>query len=120
MNEVTARDVRKVPVVKTFKLADVDASPAFNLPDEGTFAYHDIVHRKKADSSFKPTDALWRDSALGFRTAAGFIPAGREFADLDVALLNKVSWADVYLYREDSVDINKLTTKNYSEDDPNV
>ena len=119
INEKTAIDCHKDPFEKTFPPDQVDQHPAFNLPEEGTFAFHDSGQRKFVDHSFQVNDSLWRDNALGFRTASGFIPHGKEFADLP-GQIDSLAWADVYLYREDDVDVNKLTTKNYSEDDPDI
>jgi hypothetical protein len=78
---------------KGFAFADATAWRSFQ---GGSFAYHDAGD----DPKFKPTDALWTANALGFRTSPGFaaesfpvkIPPGR-------------SWADLYFYKEDGVDV---------------
>jgi hypothetical protein len=120
VNDKTAVDAQSPTVVKTFLRSLAGLPPAFNLPDEGTFAYHDVADRRKTEPSFQPDDSLWRLNALGFKTAQGFIPKEKNFSDLTAADLDWVSWADVYVYREDAVDVNKLSTNNYSELDPNV
>ena len=120
VNEIAGVETHRKDFRKTFPIKQAGTAPTFGLPEEGTFAYHDPVHRRRTDKGFKPDNSLWRDNAMGFRASQGFIPQGKERSDLSAAEIESVSWADVYFYREDGVDVNKLTTLNYSEKDPNV
>lgn len=106
---------------KSFPLERVGALPLFGLPDEGTFAYHDDVQRRRDDAksgaspAFVPDNTLWRQNALGFKPAEGFLPqTGGIFANLTKADMDRFSWADLYLYAEDDVDITRLQN-NYTE-----
>lgn len=88
----------------TFPLAEVGLPPAFNLPEEGTFAAYDPDNRRTVDRSFRQDDSLWRDNALGFRASAGFVPPfARSVAP---AVLRTKSWADLFFYREDDADLS--------------
>jgi len=110
-----------------FSLDKVDASPQFNMPDEEQFAYHDSVQRVKDDAKklkgldpearkafkkFVPDNTLWRQNAMGFQTAEGFLP--QTFGNMTKDQAERFTWADLYVYAEDNVDITKLKT-NYSE-----
>jgi hypothetical protein len=88
----------------TFPLDEAKNSPPFNLPEEGNFAGYDPKDRSVEDKRpFRPDDSLWRDNALGFRTSAGFVPS---FArSVPAAELKTKSWADLYFYKEDDVDL---------------
>lgn len=106
---------------KTFPLEKIGALPLFGLPDEKTFAYHDDVQRKKDDAksgaspAFVPDNTLWRQNALGFKTSEGFLPqTGGIFANLTKADMDRFTWADLYIYVEDDVDITALRA-NYTE-----
>jgi len=108
----------------------VGTLPLFALPDEGTFAYHDEVQRQRADRAalggldpaaraafkpFVPDNALWRDNALGFKTSEGFLPETNGiFGNLTRSQAERFTWADLYVYAEDDVDITRLT-RNYTE-----
>ena len=99
----------------SFPLSKIDQAPKFNLPDESTFAYHDSVQRKRDDPTFVPDDTLWRVNALGFKTSEGFLPqTAGIFADLRPAEVDRFTWADLYVYAEDDVDITRLS-RNYTE-----
>jgi hypothetical protein len=98
-----------------FPLDKIDRSPQFNLPDEGTRAYHDSVQRQRDERGFVPDDTLWRTNALGFKASEGFLPQKNGiFANLTAADMARFTWADLYVYAEDDVDITKLTA-NYTE-----
>jgi hypothetical protein len=117
---------------KTFAFAKVDNAPKFNLPEEGTAAYHDNVQRRRDDAAaakklspadrrnfkpFVPDNTLWMKNALGFVAAEGFLPQRSGiFGDLSKADAERFTWADLYVYKEDDVDIVKLTA-NYAEPD---
>jgi hypothetical protein len=137
VNDITSVDAHSSTVSTTFDTSKGGLPPAFNLPDEGftdvqgrhiPFAYHNWGQRKAKDPSFVPENSLWRVNAMGFQTAQGFIPKNRrgrpeappEFTDLSAAEIDRFSWADLYLYREDAVNFDTLTTNNYSESDVNV
>lgn len=88
----------------TFPVSEADQTPAFNLPDEKTFAFHDPVERQKKDPKFKPDDSLWRENVLGFKAATGFIPeTNGVFGALTKSQLDACSWADLYIYREPEI-----------------
>jgi hypothetical protein len=97
------------------------------MPDEEQFAYHDSVQRVKDDAKklkgldpearkafkkFVPDNTLWRQNAMGFQTAEGFLP--QTFGNMSKDQAERFTWADLYVYAEDNVDITKLKT-NYSE-----
>jgi hypothetical protein len=88
----------------TIPLDEAKKTPAFNLPEEGSFAAYDPRDRgEETRRAFRPDDSLWRDNALGFRTSAGFVPS---FArSVPVAELKTKSWADLFFYKEDDVDL---------------
>ncbi|MFL6393018.1 MAG: hypothetical protein ACJ71E_13340 [Nitrososphaeraceae archaeon] len=114
----------------TFPRSKIDDAPKFNTPEEGTLAYHDNVQRRADDAeaarklspadrrNFKPfvvDDTLWGQNALGFKAADGFIPQRNGlFANLPKADAERFTWADLYVYKEDNVDIVRLTA-NYAE-----
>lgn len=92
------------------------SKPPDAFPDEtGTFAYYDVQHRRNEDNNpkFEAGDDLWKENALGFKTAAGFAP---NFGGLTADQLKTRSWADVYFYKEDNLDITTLTARSYLED----
>ncbi|MEA3154390.1 MAG: hypothetical protein QOK44_1979 [Betaproteobacteria bacterium] len=113
-----------------FLLSRRDNAPRFNLPDEGTFAFHDHIQRQEADAEaakkldpvarrnakrFVPDNTLWRNNALGFKTAEGFLPvANGIFGNLAPAQVDRFTWADLHVYAEDDVDITRVTS-NYKE-----
>jgi hypothetical protein len=120
---VAGRDVNDFrPHSRTFSnnfhLNKVDAAPKFNLPDEEQFAYHDSVQRVKDDTKskavkkFVPDNTLWRQNVLGLQTAEGFLP--QTFGNMSKDQAERFTWADLYIYAEDNVDITKMKT-NYSE-----
>ena len=88
----------------TFPLAAANAPPPFNLPEEGSFAAYDPKDRAIEDGrTFRPDDTLWHENALGFKTSAGFVDS---FArSVSPAVLKAKSWADLFFYREDDVDL---------------
>ena len=104
--------------------------PLFGLPDEGTFGFHDDVQRHRDDAKaakkldpaerrtlkpFVPDNSLWRENAAGFKTAEGFLPETNGFfGNLSRAEAERFTWADLYVYAEDDVNITTLTA-NYSE-----
>ncbi len=88
----------------TFAESDLGVPPAFNLPEEGTFAAHCADNRRLVDRNFRQDDTLWRDNAMGFRASAGFVPSfARSVAPAE---LRTKSWADLYFYREDDADLS--------------
>ncbi len=87
----------------TFPLAQAGLAPAFNLLEEGSFAAYDPDDRRKQDKKFRQDDSLWRDNALGFRTSEGFVPSfARAISPKE---LKTKSWADLFFYKEDDVDL---------------
>ena len=114
----------------SFPADKVGALPLFGLPEEGTLAYHDDIQRQDDDRAarnaldpaaraaskpFVADNTLWRENALGFKTAEGFLPETNGiFGNLTRAQAERFTWADLYVYAEDDVDITRLT-QNYSE-----
>lgn len=114
---------------KSFLFSRAD-NTLFNAPDEGTFGYHDVVQRQKADADaakkldpvarkkakkFVPDNSLFTNNALGFKTAQGFLPlANGNFGNLAAAQVDQFTYADLHVYAEDDVDITRVT-KNYTE-----
>lgn len=114
----------------TFPLKELKKDPEYNLPDEGAHAYYDDQARREEDKSalqadpsaptkpFEPDASLWRNNALGFQTARDFIPGafgkGVTVKNLSKSELSKYSWADVYLFREESVNMD-TTPRIYLE-----
>jgi hypothetical protein len=78
---------------KSFPFAQASAWQSFQ---GGSAAYHDAGDIPKVT----PTDALWKPNAMGLRTSPGFasasfpveVPVGR-------------TWADLYFYKEDGLDV---------------
>jgi len=90
----------------TILLDEGKRPPAFNLPDEGSFAGYDPKDRSIEDKrTFQPDDSLWRDNALGFRTSAGFVGTVGFEKTVSPDVLKTRSWADLFFYREDDVDL---------------
>jgi hypothetical protein len=75
---------------------DLTQPGAWRSFQSGFFAYHDA-----GDSpGFKATDALWVPNAMGLRTSPGFAAEGHPGR-----VPPERTWADVYFYREDNVDL---------------
>lgn len=93
---------------KQFPLAEADKPPVGNLPEEGTLAYHNADFPK-----LKIDNSLFRQNALGFQTASDFV------LDLKSAQkpgeLQSRAWADMYFYKEDGVDAEKITQNDVLE-----
>ena len=98
------RNTHGLIVENAFPLAEVGLPPAFNVPEEGTFAEYDLDNRRRFDQGFRPDETLWLDNAMGFRASAGFVPPFvRSVAPAD---LKTKSWADLFFYREDDADLS--------------
>lgn len=93
---------------KAFPLAEAGKNPEYNLPDEGSYAYHDREERRKLNKTFEPDNSLWRENALGFKTAQAFIPATAWRQHITEEQIKQWSWADLYFYKEDAVNMKKL------------
>lgn len=87
---------------KTIPLAEGKKTPIGNLPEEGTLAYHNFDFPK-----LKVDNSLWRQNALGFQAASDFVPDLK--SSQKQSELQARAWADVYFYKEDGVDAEKLT-----------
>lgn len=99
----------------SFPPEKVGKLPLFGLPEEGTFAYHDDVDRKRTSRQFVPDNTLWRENALGFKTSEGFLPETNGiFGNLSRAQAERFTWADLHVYAEPDVNITRLT-RNYTE-----
>lgn len=79
---------------KGFPFAQASAWRSFQ---GGASGYHDAGD----DLKFKPTDVLWKPNAMGLRTSPGF--AASPFPQ---SVPPARSWADLYFYKEDSVDVS--------------
>jgi hypothetical protein len=95
--------------VKQFPLTDPSRKAKFTAPDEAGFTYYDPSVRKAHDTAFRDTDAvvdaLFVNNALGYRVSQGFV--GFVAGQLTAAQIKTRSWADVYFYREDDVDLTR-------------
>lgn len=92
---------------------DFEKSKGKTWANKGKFLYHDLKYRHREDtrnkvSAFKPDDSLWQDNVLGFRTSSKFIPNAKRYKSLTTGEVGGCAWADLYLFREDDLDVEKL------------
>ena len=67
------------------------------MPDK--YVYHDVKGRRDDEHGFMPTDSLWTENVLGFRTGGGFLKDGEWNNALTVERLNERSWSDWFFYK---------------------
>jgi hypothetical protein len=93
---------------KSFPLNEAARSPAYNAGDEADYAYHDFDHHKLPIGS-----NLFRTNALGFKTASAF--AKSMHAKLSATELASCSWSDIYFFKKDGLDAERMTAANVKE-----
>jgi hypothetical protein len=105
---VNAFNVHGRDMSSSFPLSEAAPAPAYNASDEADYAYHDFDHRKL------PTGPnLFRTNALGFRAASAF--AKSMHARLSQAELASCSWSDLYFFKEDKVDAERLNATDIKD-----
>jgi hypothetical protein len=93
---------------KQFPLAEGQKTPVGNLPEEGSLAYHNFDFPKL------PIDnTLWRQNALGIKAASDFVPDLK--TNQTPGQLESRAWADVYFYKEDNLNAEKLSRDDVLE-----
>lgn len=95
----------------TIPLSQANKPPPFNDPDEKNFCCYEVKQRHKIDPHFKVDDSLWRTNALNFRASSTFASWALHQA-VPKAQVNSCTWADMYMYAEDGLEVRKLTA-NY-------
>lgn len=75
-------------------------------PDDPSnpFIYHSLLDRrlygtKGKPQAYTPTDSLWVENQLGFKTSEGFMTA----FTIPKSKLNTHTWADAYFFKDDSI-----------------
>lgn len=104
------RNVHGRALENTFPLDEGGRRPPYNDADEGDYSSYYIDDRWAEDHKAKrpalKIDAdRFRKNVLGFQPASAFVPLGS--ASISKALLASSSWADLYIYSEEGVVLDR-------------